>query len=977
MGVAKRSTDRFERGRAAASAGALRGALALAAVSLLAAVVGALGPADAERTTYSWPPQSVPARNPARLWYSPLLLIRQQPESLSVRIPCSLPPELHAAEHPTTVVATSRNPETAGGLGVTRAGDLLTVHVGAQVIAELKAPRAATTDESCAYRLQFDNGRWSIEGGPDAVSLDGSIDPMPVVFGLFSGLDIRSPRAPTIDVTTAVHDTRTTTRQAIAWLVAVICLLAALLLLAGPRMPARVWSGLRTAFEGAAWHAHLADAIVGISLVGWWIVAPVVWDDGWVVARERTFSGSGGFSTYYNAFGVNLPLDYWVEWLHHWVAERTSDVPLLRLHALVALAAGWVLCRWAFSRVTTASRPRWDPALWALASAYLVVAFAWDMTIRPEPVTAVLATGVAACAIRFAERETVAPLAIAALLVPLALTAHHTGIVALAPVLAVSPRLGRWARGRLAAAGTLLFASISWALVLAFVGSDAGQRLADARTTSTYGITSPWRDELHRYVLVDSFPWATPLRRASVALIGLALLAFGSRRRTGARMLDLPATMLAIALVLLVVTPSKIPWHFGVLAGLLALTVGAEVARLRDEESHSDGWRLRPYLVLAAVTAAAAWAWSPRVGWNPLDLRTLSWDPGLDAVVPFSTFAIALPGVVLGLAMLVRLLRRRPFWSAEAAWRVAAWAAPMFAGPLILFTVGVLAADLVRTDSWTFTRQNLGSIVGRPGCGVADDALASLADTASQLPRSDRGEASTAVPEAWVPAAPVEGLHRFELSNSSPATPWFGLPADRRLGLFVAGAGVSGGSLELQWGRLKGGDVEVLRSDVVGDIQPRIETGPWTFVAASELPPPHPLAELVRIATPQSTVPGAPIAVSAPVTYATGRLSRLIREEARTLIHPNLMLYVPCARQPRLADGIVEPPRYFVWFDDPFQPLPFEATSPFLGVHDLYSVQRLPLTDGLNPPLGVVVYEVEQRIPGADIVPPEADTHGS
>ena len=56
------------------------------------------------------------------------------------------------------------------------------------------------------------------------------------------------------------------------------------------------------------------------------------------------------------------------------------------------------------------------------------------MTIRPEPVTALLATAVAACAIGFVVRETVTPLAIAALLVPLALTAHHTGIVALAPV---------------------------------------------------------------------------------------------------------------------------------------------------------------------------------------------------------------------------------------------------------------------------------------------------------------------------------------------------------------------------------------------------------------------------------------------------------------------------------------------------------------------------------------------------------------
>ena len=42
----------------------MRAALVLAAVSLVAAVVGALGPAEAVRTTYSWPPPQVPAETP-------------------------------------------------------------------------------------------------------------------------------------------------------------------------------------------------------------------------------------------------------------------------------------------------------------------------------------------------------------------------------------------------------------------------------------------------------------------------------------------------------------------------------------------------------------------------------------------------------------------------------------------------------------------------------------------------------------------------------------------------------------------------------------------------------------------------------------------------------------------------------------------------------------------------------------------------
>jgi hypothetical protein len=591
------------------------------------------------------------------------------------------------------------------------------------------------------------------------------------------------------------------------------------------------------------------------------------------------------------------------------------------------------------------------------------------MAIRPEPVTALLATGVAACAVRFVERETILPLAIAALLVPLALSAHHTGVVALAPVLAVSPSLVRWARRRLTTAGTLAVAASSWAVVVAFVGSDVGLRLADARTTSELGITTPWRSELGRYTLLDTFPFATPLRRASVALIALALLAFVSRRRTARGMLDLPATILAIAVVLLVVTPSKLPWHFGALAGLVALAVGAEVARLRDDAPGSQGWEVRPFLVIGSAMLAAAWSWWPSDHWNPLDLRTLGWDARLTPVVSYSSLAIALPALVLGVVLSAQLLRARQRPSGATPWRIAIWTAPMLAGPLIFFTVAVLAGDFVRSDGWTLTRQSLDSVVGRARCGLGDDAVASLPGSARPL--AVGGSAGSSEPSAWVPPAPVDGVARYELSSSSPETPWFALPADERLGVFVAGSGVSGGPLELQWGRRQGDDFEVLESDLIQDVQPRIETSPWTFLAASELPSPHPDAEVVRIAVAPSSAPRAPVAVTSPVTYGTTRLSRLIgRPGARTLVHPNLLLYLPCATQPRLANGRVEVPAYFVWFDHPYLPHPFEATSPFLGIQDLYAVQRLPLTDGPNPPPGVVVYGVERRIRDGGIAQP-------
>ena len=49
------------------------------------------------------------------------------------------------------------------------------------------------------------------------------------------------------------------------------------------------------------------------------------------------------------------------------------------------------------------------------------------MTLRPEPLTALLVASVLLCTIRFVERSTAAPLAVAAILVPLAVTAHPSG----------------------------------------------------------------------------------------------------------------------------------------------------------------------------------------------------------------------------------------------------------------------------------------------------------------------------------------------------------------------------------------------------------------------------------------------------------------------------------------------------------------------------------------------------------------------
>ena len=80
-------------------------------------------------------------------------------------------------------------------------------------------------------------------------------------------------------------------------------------------------------------------------------------------------------------------------------------------------------------------------------------------------------------------------------------------------------------------------------------------------------------------------------------------------------------------------------------------------------------------------------------------------------------------------------------------------------------------------------------------------------------------------------------------------------------------------------------------------------------------------------------------------------------------------MYLPCVELPHLAHGTVEVPSHIVSANIEFTPLG-NATSPFVGLFDLYPIERVPWADLDNPPAEITVYRVDPRIPGAIEVPP-------
>jgi hypothetical protein len=582
--------------------------------------------------------------------------------------------------------------------------------------------------------------------------------------------------------------------------------------------------------------------------------------------------------------------------------------------------------------------------------------------------------------VRFVERKTVAPLALAAFLVPVALTGHHAGLVALAPLLVASPTLVRWARGHLPVTATLVAAAAALVVVLAFVGSDADLRRADARASEAFASYAvSWRDEILRYAVLGEALYGTPLRRATAALMALAVLAFVLRRRRARRaLLDVPAASLAVGLLLLVAAPSKWPWHFGALVGIAALAVATETARVREDANRSTGWQVRPFLAIGAATLAVAWCWSPRQPWGLLDLRTLDWTLGVERRLPLSTLAVASPVLLLvALSLVAVVRRRRRLW--EIPWGTVCWTAVLIAVPLVAFTAAVLIVDTAKTTTWTLARQNIEAASGNTGCGLADDAL--LADKSSMRSLASSGARNGGSLPVWVPPAPVQQQPRFAIGPGTERpewTPWFRLPSGRGFGVFVAGTLTPTDRLALDWGRLDRGRIDPFAtSDIAVKYSPsQFGIASWRFFASEELPRRPAGANVVRVSVRSAMTPGAAVAVTAPVTYRNEQLAkRLEGDGSLTLVNPGLLSYLPCARQPELSGGAVDVPSRLVRAtNDDIWSVGDRATNPFLGLLDLYRVEQLPLTDSGRPLENIAVFEIDREIRGARLAPPSKVT---
>ena len=459
-------------------------------------------------------------------------------------------------------------------------------------------------------------------------------------------------------------------------------------------------------------------------LLAWWILAPTPYDDGWVKAREDAYGYLGEFSNYYDHFAASLPLAYWLEWVERAAVSSADGLAIGRIPAVIALAAGWVLCR-ASARLALGEAAERLALRVVLVVVYLAFAMAWGMTLRPEPFVAALAGASLLGALRFVARPSAGPIAAFAVLVPLGVTIHPIGLVTIAPIVAVAPAILGWARRKTdawLACGVAAVSAAALALVLFTLDADLAARRASSdafRSSEGYGLG--YRDELSRYdevltayhvdpehVRARARPGTRPVRDEEPVCADCRLQRAGAvaRSRDGPACLHAQQDLVA-------------PWC-------------AHRHRSRRRRRRVSG-QPRPFDGPVAVSTRLSRGLRPARG-RVVDVAQQR--PATQARRAHRGLATADGGLDHAHAGDGRALSAGPRHRRVREMRRRGWLGLRTVGiaafPYVLvvvvvcvagFTLDRLAEDALFGKGWTLSRQNVDTLLRRETCGLADDAV--------------------------------------------------------------------------------------------------------------------------------------------------------------------------------------------------------------------------------------------------------------
>ena len=893
-------------------------ALLVGLVGIVAGLALPFCPVRAQTTTLTWPVPGQPVVS------SSAIVVPYRPLHLQATIPCAALRAATASAVRVIALSTGTGPAglTVGGdrTGISVAADGRSVHLP-----------VARHDVACDVHVAAGPAGMSVRDADSGRTIELPGHPVPEVFGFRTDLDAAD--ATGMQVRLEVGDSFTTSpgplKNALIG-VQLIAAAAALWLLPRPTAPRRRWLRQRDRL----WWVDVAVVAV---LAGWAVIGPLAVDDGWaaMIARNQAETGNpGNYYRWWNA--AEAPFALSQQLLAPLTGVSVAPFWLRGPSTALAIATWFVLTRGvlraALPGVAASMRVRSLAALFLLATW-----LPFNLGTRPEPYVALGVTAVLALAIRARS-----PAGVGWLLLVVAVTVpiSANGLLVVAPMMVFAPRLiaavrAASARMHLSAVVAMLCCVAAVALTVVFADQTWDGVVVATDWHNFFGPSLRWHEEplRYRYLLGSdqqgSFAKRLPVL-LSVAMVPITLWA-GLRRgdrigRPGARL----AGVVATALALLALSPSKWSYHLGSAAGLLAALLTVGVVMLVQRVAAADRYGVLAGVVgsaLAAGAAALAFA-GPNAWWLPAVYDV----PWADTAPRPLGLPLAHPVLWLGrvgeLSAAAGIAARRP-----GALRVVVAGPAMIAvtavGMALALLVGSFVAAPIRRPAGSLALMNTHWIGGSRSCGLADD-IEVLPDGAILDTAPDPGGAIAGftahggfVPGAPPPDPPGRGTSTFlwgsraagVAATAAMTSPWFVLPVlspDAGIAVSVSGRTNGGNALAFEFGRSQGAEVSVL-SDRAPNDRPAAGEDPdhplWRTIGVDAAEVPRG-ADRVRIrAVDARTDAFGWLAFTGPRLRSIVPLNRFLAGHGPVLLSWPQSFVFPCVRDiATISGGVAQTP---------------------------------------------------------------------
>jgi hypothetical protein len=930
-------------------------ALVAGLIAVLATVLLPLAPVTMSQPVVSWP------QSPSAPASTMLQLTAQTPLAMDVRFSCSAA-RVAGGTDDGVLFATVRPGQPA----VTGSGLLARVDDGSLTVVanNRELLRGGDLTGDCSYVVSGDAAGLTVTRDGQVVG-QGRPELLPAVDVLATSVTQLDPAAgEELSARITVDDQFSTSPSPVKWVLIVLVLLGAVLcfafLLADQRARARAAAGPRVRW---ARRFGVADVVVPLVMVAWAFLSPMSDDDGYYAAMARSSVDNGAVGQYYQLLNQNFtPFSWFYRLLGFWTEVGNSPF-VLRIPALVTgLLTWWVLRRFttqpgALPAVLQQTRRGRASLDLLLGLALLAWWMPYGMGVRPEAVVGFLAAATLLAVSAGIRRRSLVLLSVAVVAAAMSVVSHPTGFVALAPLLVGLPKMIGVVREGVRPVEALVRAvAVIAPGAVAGIAAFGDGSFNDFRRGQQIFLSiqdqNSWYDEYQRYnFLFNSIPMGSYAKRAAVVLGLVCLVWFGLLAAAGRRrglvspQLLLAGQSLALAFLLLWITPSKWTHHFGAVDGLgpaflglfltsLPVLVRALPGGLRT------GWGSAVPAIGTAVVAFSLAMHGP-------NLWAYSWMQGVPhtgvppyvSVIAFDRPLVWLAGILL-LVLLVRLFGRRLRLPTRRPWLTALpIAAVVFLGLTVTYLLGSFGYAAVRTadtySPWADAVQDpLGST-----CGPAKDIDVLDVDGARPLtPESGAGTGADVFtadggwyPPSPPPTAPGTGVAAQvwgSLNEGAPgntddrdngegtgvfASPWYPLPADvpagDRVAFLVSGKLDSGGNgITVEYGRGAGTDRPRVAETVVND---QTQTATWRVQSLDLGAARDAGADSMRIVARDDTTdaPGW-IAFTGPSLMTTESISDYIPRDAAVGTAWQFTFLFNCQRQVRIDEGITEPMSY-------------------------------------------------------------------